>query len=549
MAVSVLDGSALRRMMEAAAFALHRDKSAIDALNVFPVPDGDTGTNMALTLSSAVREMNAVQTTDVSGLAKAVALGSLMGARGNSGVILSQLFRGFSHEAEGRRSLTALELASCLQAGVETAYKAVMKPAEGTILTVARLAGRAAMRAARRGQDLVAVLEAAYREAVRVLERTPEMLSVLKDAGVVDAGGQGLVVIFRAYLEAFRGDWFEPTAALPVTEEPRQAAAAGAAAEIAFAYDTEALIIGDRLDVEGLRSELADLGDSLLVVGEGTVVKVHIHTNHPGVVLDRCLARGALREVAVKNMREQYDAMRHASPEMESSRTATPVSPGLPSTETSVVAVAVGEGMCRIIRSLGADVVINGGQSMNPSTEEIVKALEGTGAAEVIVLPNNANILLTARQAAELARIPAHVVPTRTLPQGVAALLAMSPAADLRTNLERMHRAAEQAISGEITYAVRQTRHGELDIEEGDVIGLVNEEIRSVGRHWREVLLEMLEATVSPDHVMLALYYGQALTAADAESAQELVRERFPDLEVEAYDGGQPLYFVLFSLE
>jgi DAK2 domain fusion protein YloV len=536
-------------MIEAAASALHREKSAIDALNVFPVPDGDTGTNMALTLSSAVREMSAVQTTDVGGLAKAVAMGSLMGARGNSGVILSQLFRGFSREAEDRTSLTAVELASCLQAGVETAYKAVMKPAEGTILTVARLAGRAAMQAARRGQDLVAVLEAAYREAVRVLERTPEMLPVLKDAGVVDAGGQGLVVIFRAYLDAVRGDWLEPAAVPPLAEEPGRVAAAGAVADIAFVYDTEALIIGDRVDVEELRSELEDLGDSLLVVGEGAVVKVHIHTNHPAMVLDRCLARGVLREVAVKNMQEQYHAIRRASPEVQSLRAATPAPPALPNKETSVVAVAVGEGMGQIMRSLGADVVINGGQSMNPSTEEIVRALEGTGASGVIVLPNNANILLTARQAVELAWTPAHVVPTRTLPQGVAALLAMSPAADLRTNLERMHRAAEQAISGEITYAVRQTKYRDLDIGEGDVIGLVNEEVRSVGRHWREVLLEMLEATVSPDHVMLALYYGQDLTAADAECARELIRERFPNLEIEAYDGGQPLYFVLFSLE
>ncbi|HSW10797.1 MAG TPA: DAK2 domain-containing protein [Bacillota bacterium] len=535
MAVSVLDGPALRRMIEAAALALDREKSAIDALNVFPVPDGDTGTNMALTVSSAVREMSAAGTDDVGGLAKAAAMGSLMGARGNSGVILSQLFRGFSREAEDRRTLTAVELASCLQAGVETAYKAVMKPAEGTILTVARLAGQAAMQAARRGHDLAAVLEAAYREAGRVLKRTPEMLPVLRDAGVVDAGGQGLVVIFRAYLDAFRGDRHEPAGAVATAEDLGLLATAWELDAIAFVYDTEALLIGERIDVEGLRSELADLGDSLLVVGDGSAVKVHIHTNHPGTVVERCLSHGVLRDVAVKNMREQYHAARGTPREM--------------SKAVSVVAVAVGEGMSQIMRSLGADVVINGGQSMNPSTEEIVQALERTGASQVIVLPNNANILLTARQAAELAKTTAHVVPTRTVPQGVAALLAMSPAAEVKANLERMHRAAEQAISGEITYAVRQTRYRDLDIREGDVIGLVNEEIRSAGRHWREVLMDLLEGTVSPDHVILTVYYGQDLTAADAESVRESLVERFPNLEVEVYDGGQPLYYILFSLE
>jgi DAK2 domain fusion protein YloV len=535
MAVNVLDGPALQRMIEAAAQALDREKSAIDALNVFPVPDGDTGTNMALTVSSAVREMSASGTDDVGGMAKAAAMGSLMGARGNSGVILSQLFRGFSREADARRTLTAVELASCLQAGVETAYKAVMKPAEGTILTVARVAGQAAMQAARRGHDLAAVLEAAYREAVRVLKRTPEMLPVLKDAGVVDAGGQGLVVILRAYLDVLRGDRLEPDGVVALAEGPRLQARTEALGEIAFVYDAEALLIGERIDIEGLRSELVDLGDSLLVVGEGSAVKVHIHTNHPGTVLERCLAHGILREVAVKNLREQYAAVR-----------GTPRERGK---ETSVVAVAVGEGMSQIIRGLGADVVINGGQSMNPSTAEIVQALERTGASQVIILPNNANILLTARQAAELAETTTHVVPTRTVPQGVAALLAMSPAVDVQSNLERMNRAAEQAISGEITYAVRQTRYRDLDIKEGDVIGLVNEEIRSVGRHWHDVLLDLLEGMVSGDQVILTLYYGQDVTAAEAESTRKSLVERFPGLEIEVYDGGQPVYYVLFSLE
>ncbi len=546
---AVLDGRTFRRMMLAAAATLEAQKSAIDALNVFPVPDGDTGTNMSMTMASAVRELNKVTADEVGDLARAVALGSLMGARGNSGVILSQLFRGFSREAEQKATLTPGELAWCLQTGVETAYQAVMKPVEGTILTVARQAARAAVQAARRVASLDAVLEAAYREACRVLERTPDMLAVLKEAGVVDAGGQGLVAIFRGYLDAVRGVDRVETA----LEQPREFAITEEMGELTYIYDTEVLLQGTSLALDELRAELEQFGDSVLVVGSESTAKVHIHTNNPGLVLERCLERGSLLEIEIKNMKEQHEAIkrqrqsRSAEPEPEDA--AFFVSPPAPPREVGVVAVASGEGLCEIIRSLGAEVVINGGQTMNPSTEEIVRALEATTGAQAIVLPNNGNILLAARQAAELVAKPTHIVPTRSVPQGVAALLAMSPAADLQTNLERMHRAIERTVSGEITFAVRPSRYRDLVLNEGDVIGLVNEEILVAGEDWRKVLLELLGLTLKPEHEVLTLFYGQDITDRQAAELKEELTRTYPDLEVEIHSGGQPLYYILFSLE
>ncbi|MDQ7793681.1 MAG: DAK2 domain-containing protein [bacterium] len=544
-----LDGPTFRRMVEAAATVLEQEKAVIDALNVFPVPDGDTGTNMALTMSSALRELaKAGASADVGELTKALALGSLMGARGNSGVILSQLFRGFSREAEGKATLNPAEFAWCLQAGVDTAYKAVMKPVEGTILTVARYSARAAIQAGRRGADLVQLLDQAYQEADRALVRTPDMLPVLKEAGVVDAGGQGLLAILRGYLQAARG--LEPAplgldapavhAEFTITEEM---------GDLTFIYDTEVLLRGTALALDELRAELGELGDSLLVVGDEETAKVHVHTNNPGSVLERCLARGALLEIEIKNMKEQHEAIKREREAREEFEEQPPPAVEVPRQETGVVAVAVGDGLCRIIRSLGAGVVINGGQTMNPSAAEIVQALESAGASQVIVLPNNSNILLTARQAAELAGVAAHIVPTRTVPQGVAALLAMSPVADLETNLTRMNQAVERTVSGEITYAVRQSRYRDLDIQPGDVIGLVDEEILAKGTHWREVLLDLLARAVRPEHEVLTLYYGQDVPEGEAGEAGETLAETYPDLEVEIHDGGQPLYYMLFSLE
>ncbi len=610
---SPLTGKKLRSILAAAARHLESKKESVNALNVFPVPDGDTGTNMCLTVAAAVREMDKVSSSSLGEMVRALSLGSLMGARGNSGVILSQLFRGLGKSLQERRTATALQVAWAFQEGVETAYKAVMKPVEGTILTVAREMARSALQEARKGAGLEEILEAAAVRGREVLARTPEMLPVLKEAGVVDAGGMGLLCLLEGALQGLRG---EDAAGVPAqathVEEPGRGLPAGGAAaqetagaepEIRYAYDTQLLIRGARLAVDRIRAQLEPLGDSLLVVGDPRLVKVHVHTNEPHRAIATCLLHGEILEASVENMREQRDAvqrerMKKASPDERPapsglgglghgapaavfpapappSQGQVPVGPGQTGAEPAgatpaeaapagvalavapdgevagpgVVVVASGAGLESMFRNLGANVVVSGGQTMNPSTEDLLRAIESLPCSEVLVLPNNGNILMAARQTSELTSKSVHVVPTRSIPQGIAALVALNRSLPAEKNLVRMEQTLSLVKSGEVTRAVRDSRYKEIDIHEGDFIGLLDDEIVTVGRGPTEVLVDLVKRMTGPETEIVTVFYGDNVTAKEASRAAALLREASPGHEVEIHHGGQPLYHYLISVE
>lgn len=548
MTLGVLTGRDLRALLQGALEHLEKNKEQVNALNVFPVPDGDTGTNMYLTLAAAVRE--ALQgPEDVASIAAAAGNGSLMGARGNSGVILSQLFRGAAQSLAPNPALGPRELAAALMEATRTAYRAVLKPVEGTILTVARLAAREALLAARSGSDVEGVLRAAVAGAQEALAKTPALLPVLREAGVVDAGGQGLVYILTGALAALSGERGEPVGA-PAAALPATAVATAPAeekkpaAELAYGYCTEALLRGTGLDADRLRQRLAGYGDSLLVVGEPGLVKVHVHTNHPGRVLEELLTQGTLHDIKIDNMRDQH---------RESTRVTPPAAPAPenapPQRELGVVTVAQGEGIRAALEGLGADVVLSGGQTMNPSTEEFVAAFEKVPARSILVLPNNKNVVLAARQAAELTAKKVAVVPTRSIPQGVAALVAFNPEQDLAANAAAMEAASRRVKSGEITYAVRSTRVNGHEIAAGDVLGLVEDELVASGREVEQVTEEVLTQMVSPASELITVFAGQDVAPEAAQQLAARLKDRFPQCEVELHSGGQPLYYYILSVE
>jgi DAK2 domain fusion protein YloV len=550
--VRSLGGNDLKRMFLGATEHLESLKAKVDALNVFPVPDGDTGTNMCLTMKSACREISKIGSDSAADVAQALSLGALMGARGNSGVILSQLFRGLAKGLEGRRRATPQDLAWAFQEAVNTAYKAVMKPVEGTILTVAREHARAALQLARQGASMEQTLDFAQRQAEAALARTPELLPVLKQAGVVDAGGKGLVVIWEGALRVLHGD---AEVAVATSHEPaarRVEFVVEDPGEIAFAYDVQFLLRGDDLPIQEIRTELAAHGDSLLVVGTDKLVKVHIHTNKPGAVLDYCLSFGDLLDVVVENMRLQSEALRDAQA-IEAGSTGGPVGVLLPPeaeiAQVSVVSVAVGPGLIDLFRSQGASEIIEGGQTMNPSTEEIHAAFERVTGRQVIFIPNNGNILMAARQAAELSSKEVAIVPTKSIPDGFAALVKLNRGESLEHNVRVMEEAVKRARSGEVTYSVRSAVYNGLRIEAGDLIGLSDGEIISVGRSAEDVLADLAGKLCRPDDVVATVFYGSDVTSSQASSAADALKRRFPDLEIEFINGGQPLYYYLVSIE
>lgn len=545
-----LDGRDLKQLILAAAAYLDQNKSAVDALNVFPVPDGDTGTNMAMTIKAAVREIQTSDTADISEIAKAVAHGCLMGARGNSGVILSQIFRGFAKSAEEKHQMGPLDLALALQAGVELAYKAVMKPAEGTILTVAREAGRAALAAARGGGDVPRVVEAALRQGEATLARTPEMLPVLRQAGVVDAGGKGLVCILTAWNMVLHGQEVAGAGATAISERVGSAAAESQT-EILYPYDTVFMLRGRNIPVNLLRQQLEAMGDSLLVVGDEGLIKVHIHVTDPGPVLSHCLRYGELTKIEIENMRLQHEELVNAgaSGEPAADHRTENADAAREEKDLGVVAVGVGDGIAEILRSLGADEIVNGGQTMNPSTEDLLQAAERTNARRVLILPNNKNIILTAEQTKNLTKREIGVVPTRSVPQGIAAMLALNPELSLEENVAAMTEAARRVKTGEITYAVRTTTYRDREIHEGDIMGIFNGEIKAVGSSPEDVLTELVGEMVSADDTMITIFYGQDVRPEVAERVSERIAAAHPDCELDLYHGGQPLYYYLVSVE
>lgn len=561
-----LTGSSFRAMIYAAANRLYEQRKFVDSLNVFPVPDGDTGTNMSSTLIAAAREVEKSTSDSVADLAAAAARGSLMGARGNSGVILSQFFRGFADGCRGYKELDAQILARAIQSASDTVYKAVMKPVEGTMLTVGRFAAEEASRAAANGADVWETLEAAFRGAQKGLEKTPQLLPVLREAGVVDAGGQGLVVILEGAIGVVRGEevstrLLDPDTASREDAGPGVPGGITVIEDLKYKYCTELIVRGTNLSTDAIRSRIQGWGDSVLVVGGGDAVKVHIHTNDPGKVLSYCCTLGDMVEIGIHNMAEQN---RQAVEEREANQrrslqafagSMSEVNGTVADSEpvelkpVGMVAVCVGQGMADIFASLGADEVVVGGQTMNPSTEDLVSAINRVPAEAVLLLPNNKNVLFAAQQAVELTDKPVRVVPTRTIPQGISAAMAFDLEASLDENYERMQDAAKGVVTGEVTYAVRSTKTGNLDINERDIIGLADGEIKVAARSIDEVGIELLKLLVDEDKEIIAIYYGDQIDDEAADAFLRKVEEAFPDLEVELHAGGQPLYYYIFGVE
>ena len=555
MAFDRIDGALLREMILNGAALLESNKADINQLNVFPVPDGDTGTNMSLTLQNACREVQAVTMPTCPAVADALAKGALKGARGNSGVILSQLFRGFSKGVDGNQELDARTFAEAMRAGVETAYKAVMKPREGTILTVSRACAEEAARQAAAGADVTTLMEAVLEYGEQTLQRTPDMLDVLKKAGVVDAGGRGLLTIYEGFLASLQGRGLVTPA--PKAAQPAVPAAPSPKAElfepfhdedvIEKGYCTEFLIENlkpnvDAAAIERLRARLETLGDSMVLVHDETILKVHIHSETPDKVLTLALQLGELSAIKIENMREQHR-------EIMERRAASAPQPSAPPKEQAIVAVAAGEGIKGIFHDIMVDGFVEGGQTMNPSAEDIATAIRAVNANHVLVLPNNSNIILAARQAVELVGCQVYVVPTKTVPQGIAAALAFNPEASPEENAQAMADAFKIVRSGSVTYAVRDSSADGFDIKKGDILGIGEKAIVAVGQSVEEVTIDLVRSLSDDQSSMVSFYWGADVREQDALALRDRIRAEFKNCDAEAYHGGQPIYYYIVSVE
>lgn len=554
-----LDGRVFKGMIWAAYVWLERHKETVNALNVFPVPDGDTGTNMYLTMRSAWKEIDASDDDDISHIAQAVAQGALMGARGNSGVILSQILRGLAHSFRQKANISAEDLVTGLRRASDTAYKGVVKPVEGTILTVIRESANAAQRAAAVDLDLKFVLDKVVQAAQEAVERTPLLLPVLAKAGVVDSGGKGLFYILEGMLRGLRGE--ELTENGP-GEQPAKDQA-GAALDpfnlppIRFGFDVQFLIWGTNLDVDAIRKRIQEIGDYPLIEGSSTLVKIHVHVFDPSVPLAYGVSQGFITDVVVENM----DAMAAAGGAAEDVKDELSTAPKRPLVDlveplegVGVIAVAPGPGLREVFESLGVGAVVSGGQTMNPSTQELLEAIEALPSDEVILLPNNGNIILAAQQARQLAaeRLPhkrVAVVPSRTVPQGISALLAFNLQADIEENAEAMTRALASIDTGEVTVAVRDASIDGVDVSAGDVIGLLNGALATKGKTSDEVALLLLVQMNAQETEIITVYYGESAPAEAAEALGEEIRSTYPDQDVEVISGGQPHYHYIISAE
>lgn len=526
---------------------MEKHASVVNALNVFPVPDGDTGTNMLLTMNAALAEIQRSPEDSVSAIAHAVAHGALMGARGNSGVILSQILRGFARVLDGKPTFSVQEFAQAAQEACDTAYQGVVKPVEGTILTVAREAARAAQEAANRTDNMVEVLAEVVETAKATNALTPELLPVLKQAGVVDAGGQGLVYILEGALRCLQGESVEVDAEMDAVVDLKSTLGAG---EEGYGYDVQFLIRGESLNVDEIRKTIGAMGESTLVVGDPHIVKVHVHVHDPGVPISYGVRQGVISDVIVENMEEQYQ-------EFVMGR-ATPVSPAGAGrstvateevTDIATVCVVPGDGLKRVYESLGASAIVHGGQTMNPSTQEILNAIDTVEAEKVLVLPNNSNVILAARQACNLSHKRAIVVPTKTIPQGISALLAFNYQADLETNAERMGRAASEIQTIEVTRAVRSTQVNGVDVTRGDVIGMLDDQLVAAGGDYTAVVLDALRQASAGECEVVTIYFGQDATEVEAYALADQIVETYPSLETEVHEGGQAHYRYILSLE
>ena len=561
--INSINAAVFAKMFLAGAANLEAKKEWINELNVFPVPDGDTGTNMSMTIMSAAKEVAALENPDMKSLSKAISSGSLRGARGNSGVILSQLFRGFTKVIAEYDTITVEVMAKAMEKAVETAYKAVMKPKEGTILTVAKGAAEKGTELAETETDLLVFIEAVIKEADRVLSKTPDMLPVLKQAGVVDSGGQGLVEVLRGGLYSLQGKEIELQVEVPKKSETGSLQAdsyidAQANQEIRFAYCTQFLIMLDKPFSEKKEHEfkayLESIGDSIVVVADDEIVKVHVHTNDPGLAMQRGLTYGSLTTIIIENMKlerdEKISAMKEK--EMQSAGITETAKEELKESEKEMgfVAVSIGEGLNEIFRGLGVDYIIEGGQTMNPSTEDVLSAVEKVNAKNVFILPNNKNIILAASQAASLCEDKnIIVIPTKTIPQGITALVNYIPEQTPEENEARMSEEISIVKTGQVTYAVRDTEIDDKTIHQGDYMGIGDKTILSVGADKKEVTMDMIDQMIDEDAAIVSIYYGDEATEEEAMEFSDQITEKYPDVEVEVNPGGQPIYYYIVSVE
>ena len=542
-----IGGAMLKEMFLTGAALLEKNRAYIDSLNVFPVPDGDTGTNMSMTMQSAVKEIQNCKGTNVSDIAAAASLGALKGARGNSGVILSQILRGFARALSGKEEMAPENFAAALTTGTEAAYKAVMKPKEGTMLTVARMMAEAVTKEANEGANLYKLIDVMIDEGERALLLTPELLPVLKEAGVVDSGGKGLVTILRGFKMVIDGeevDEYVPapqqnTAEITGNEEGADLEALD---DIEFGYCTEFFIIHlDELfseaDLDKLREKLMKIGDSVVVAHDSDFIKIHVHSNCPGKILQLALRLGEIDRIKIENMREQNRELLANMKKNEK--------------ENALVAVSISDGIDEVYKAIGVNNIISGGQTMNPSIDSITKAIRRANARNVFVLPNNSNIIMAAQQAAAISDRNVIVIPSKTMMQGLSAALAYSDDVDVETNTERMTAAIKQVLSGSVTYAVRDTQFNGEKISQGDIIGLLDNVITKVGTSVDSVAVELLCSMIENkgDDCMATIFYGEGADEDSAQAVADAVNEKYPDAEITVQYGGQPLYYYYFSVE
>ena len=560
MATKTINVDVLAKMFLAGAQNIEAKKDYINELNVFPVPDGDTGTNMSMTIMSAAKEVTALNNPEMKDLAKAISSGSLRGARGNSGVILSQLLRGFTKAIKEEKEIDVLALAAACQRARDTAYKTVMKPKEGTILTVASGIATKAAEMAEETDDLEVFIPAVIEYAEEVLNKTPEMLPVLKEAGVVDSGGQGLLEVIKGAYDAFLGKEIDYSSIKPSTSVTVNKVNAEDTADIKFGYCTEFIILTEKEfteeDEHEFKKFLSSIGDSIVCVADDDVVKIHVHTNDPGLAIQKALTYGQLSKMKIDNMREEHqeklirDAEKLAEEQAKEEAAYEEKKTAEPRKAMGFITVSIGAGMNEIFKELGADYIIEGGQTMNPSTEDMLNAIDQVNADTVFILPNNKNIILAANQAKSLVEDKEIIViPTKTVPQGITAIINFMPDADVKTNEEAMLEEIKNVKTGQMTYAVRDTHIDDKEIHEGDIMGIGDSGILAVGKDLEETTKELIANLVDEDSELISIYYGEEVSEEEAEKFAGEIEELYPDVDVDIQFGGQPIYYYVLAVE
>ena len=541
-----INGHDFYNMVVNASNRLLEESDFVNALNVFPVPDGDTGTNMSMTFKAAVKEIENLNSESIGETSKKLAKGALMGARGNSGVILSQILRGVSKGLEGKTEVDGRELAVAFEEGSKAAYKAVMRPTEGTILSVIRAAAESVTNVEE--SNVIAVMETVVTNAKIMLDKTPDLLPALKKAKVVDSGGMGLYIILQGMLDALKNDIKAEIKDVAVKSAGATGAASTEDIDIKFGYCTEFIIVGDASKAKEFQDKIENLGDSMIVVGYEDVIKVHIHTNDPGKVLSNAVQYGELSKIKIDNMREEHREVLALKNEEAASDIQEEVAPA-ESKKYAFISVAMGDGITRVLKDLGVDYVIEGGQTMNPSTQDMMECISKLNADHIFILPNNKNIIMAAEQAAEISDKDIRVIPTKSIPQGITAITMFNYEADVDANEETLKEALEMVKTGSVTYAVRDTEMDGIEIKEGNMLGLVESKIKAVGEDYFEVAKEILESMIDEDSELITIFYGKDVDESKMEEFIAELEDKYDDFDVQCYKGDQPLYYFIMSVE